>query len=288
MPAQFVAVGHHGLRITSADGRDWSAPQLGKDGEVYRCCAFGNSRFVAVGSYGGSNIVASSADGTAWKAASRDAAYSRYFRGLAFGAAAFHALGGDPVSVGDSKPFVTTSRDGVNWSADERIAGKNILRRAAFGHGLFVAVGDRGRRSFSDDGKTWTDVPGTKAVHTLVDVAFGNGVFAGVGLHGSRTASRDGKTWLPDQRGDEGEHLNTVIWAGDRFVAVGDGATYISTDGVVWKRYANRDSPTVVAFGNGVFVGSAWKGRLLRSADGITWEAVGKVPYHVEAFAWGG
>ena len=47
----FVAVGHNGQRLVSDNGADWKAPALGKEGEVYRCVAFGNGRFAAVGSY---------------------------------------------------------------------------------------------------------------------------------------------------------------------------------------------------------------------------------------------
>ncbi len=46
-----------------------------------------------------------------------------------------------------------------------------MLRRVAFGNELFVAVGDRGRRSVSKDGREWTDTPNIKAIDTLIDVA---------------------------------------------------------------------------------------------------------------------
>ena len=57
----FVAVGHDGLRLLSTNGIDWKNAVIGKEGEVYRCIAFGNGRFAAIGSYGGSNIFASTA-----------------------------------------------------------------------------------------------------------------------------------------------------------------------------------------------------------------------------------
>ena len=60
---------------------------------------------------------------------------------------------------------------------------------------------------------------------SAVDVAFGNGVFVGVGLHGLRMATRDGLKWTHRQTGEEGEHLNSVVYANGKFVAVGVGAT---------------------------------------------------------------
>ncbi|VTT97986.1 Uncharacterized protein OS=Chthoniobacter flavus Ellin428 GN=CfE428DRAFT_4842 PE=4 SV=1 [Gemmataceae bacterium] len=282
----FVAVGHNGLRVTSPDGKTWSPPVLGKEGETYRCAAGGNGCVAAVGSYGGGNIFASTTTGTAWKTSGKDAQYSRYIRGLGFGNGTFIGLGGDPGSVGAARPFVLTSADGEKWDGPHDIPGKFMVRRVAFGNKLFVAVGDRGRRAASPDGKAWTDAPEVKAIDTLVDVAFGAGVFVGVGLHGLRMLTRDGVKWTDRQLGDEGEHLNSVVWAKDRFVAVGAGATFTSKDGVKWDRTPNADAPVTVAYGNGAFVGPRWKGRLVRSTDGIKWEEVFKGEHHVEAVAF--
>jgi hypothetical protein len=99
--------------------------------------------------------------------------------------------------------------------------------------------------------------------------------------------SPDGVAWGPRIPGEEGEHLNSILWTGDRFVAVGLGATYLSPDGVQWERRPNRNAPLTAAYGAGTFVGAAWKGRLLRSADGIDWEPVFKADVHVEAVDFG-
>lgn len=286
-PALFVAVGHQGQRLISTNGIDWSNLQTGKEGEVYRAVYFGNGRYVAVGTYGGNNIFAASSDGVTWQTFSKDAHYSTYIRGLGFGNGGFIALGGDPGSVGDSKPFIMTSKDGAAWTDATPIQGKNILRRITFGNGLFVGVGDRGLCSMSKDGRDWTDAANVKAVDTLIDVAFGNGVFVGVGLNGLRMTTRDGVTWTPPVRGEEGEHLNTIVWAADRFVAIGMGVTYSSADGSEWKRQENKDAPLTAAFGKGVFVGSNWKGRLLFSKDAVTWREVYKSEDHFEAVAFG-
>jgi hypothetical protein len=284
----FIAVGHNGLRLSSPDGTRWEHEQLGKEGEIYRAAVYGNGLFAAVGSYGGDNIVAASANGMEWKTAKNAAKYSKYFRGLVFGNGQFIAVGGDPVTVGAAKPFVATSRDGIEWSAFQEISGKFILRRVAAGDGLFVGIGDRGRRSWSRDGVHWQDVEKVKAVDTMIDVAFGNGVFVGVGMHGLRMSTSDGAAWSDPIRGHEGEHLNSILWTGKEFVAVGAGVTYKSPDGQQWTSTPNVDAPTTAVFGRGVFVGSSWKGRILRSSDGVQWVEVFKAPQHVEAFAFGG
>lgn len=289
MPATnlFVAVGLDGLRLTSTDGKTWSNAQLGREGESYRAVAFGNGLAVAVGSFGGDNILANTSDGKTWKAGKYEAKYVKYMRGLLFGDGQFVALGGDPGSVGLSKPFVMFSKDGLQWSEPLDVPGKHMLRRAAWGNGLFVAVGDRGRRAASKDGKEWSDAPEAKAIDTCTDVCFGNGVFVGVGLHGLRLRSTDGLKWTARQVGEEGEHLNSVVFAGGRFVAVGAGATYTSADGEKWDRIANENAPQVATHGASGFVGAAWKGRLFASADGVKWAETHKAERHVLAVAWG-
>ncbi len=283
----FVAVGHDGLRVASNDGKDWKDAKSGKEGMVYRALAFGNKVFATVGSYGGKNIMAASSDGAAWTETENDAKYSRYYRGLCFGDGRFLALGGDPGGVGVVSGFVSSSKDGTAWSGFLEITGKFILRRAAFGNGIFVGVGDRGRRSWSVDGTTWNDVADVKAIETLTDVAFGNGIFVGVGLHGLRRTTRDGKTWSAPVRGQEGEHLNAVVWANDRFVAVAPGATFTSADGQTWDRLPNANAPFTFCYGQNTYIGARWKGRISRSVDALNWEDVYRAPQHVEAVAFG-
>lgn len=287
MPALFLAAGHNGLRLFSSDGISWSNQQLGKEGEVYRACAFGNGLAVATGTYGGANIFCVTRDGKSWESATRDGKYKRFVRGLGFGNGNFIALGGDPGTVGEPEPFVLSSRNGKEWGDYRDIGGKTILRRFAFGNGKFVAVGDRGRRAVSAEGIVWKDTPNVRAADTLVDVSFGGGLFVGVGLHGLRMVSIDGLKWTDRQTGEEGEHLNAVVWAGDRFVAVGQGATYVSPDGKSWRRLPNKDAPTSVAYGACKFVGATWKGRLLVSEGGVTWREVHRCDHQIEAVAFG-
>jgi hypothetical protein len=246
-----------------------------------------NGHFAAVGSFGGSNILASTVDGITWQTDKKDAKYVHFLRGLGCGAGMFLGLGGDPGAVGASNPFVMTSEDGKAWSDQQPISGKNMLRRVCYGKELFVAVGDRGRRAASKDGKNWTDSPDVKAIDTLIDVTFGNNVFVGVGLHGLRMTSEDGITWTNRVLGEEGEHINSVVWTGDRFVAVGQGATYTSRDGFQWQRTPNQDAPLFAIFGNNIFIGCNWRGRILKSTDAVFWEQVFQAEHHLESLAFG-
>jgi len=179
------------------------------------------------------------------------------------------------------------SKDGIEWEENTPIEGKSMLRRIVFGKTNWVGVGDRGRISSSPDGKTWTDAPDSKALDTLVDVAFGNGIFVGVSLHGLRRSSADGSKWSEPMRGLEGEHLNSIVFTGKEFVAIGAGATYRSPNGKDWKRVPNKNAPTFATFGGRVFVGTSWRGRLLSSRDGVDWKDIHKCEHPIEAITFG-
>lgn len=283
----FLACGQNGQRVISDDGISWKNHSLGKEGEVYKAACFGNGRMVCVGTYGGQNIMSVSTDGVAWKTSSNNSQYKSLAQGVGFGNGMFLVVGGEPVTVGGGDPFVMTSTDGEKWSDILKTEGKFILRRVAYGNGLWAGVGDRGRRASSKDGKIWQDTEKVKAVDTLVDVAFGNGVFVGVGLHSLRMTSKDGLLWENKQVGLEGEHLNSIVWAENRFVGIGMTATYFSPDGITWERKENKNGPITASYAKGAFVGAAWKGRLLHSADALEWKEVFKSEQHFEAVTGG-
>ncbi|MEA3210176.1 MAG: hypothetical protein QOE70_3233 [Chthoniobacter sp.] len=287
MAGLFVAVGQNGQRLISENGIDWKESQVGKEGETWRVIAFGGGRFVAAGSFGGTNIFGATSDGVSWEFSKHEGNYSRYVRGIIFHDGKFIALGGDPGSVGFAKPFALISADGRSWGELIELPGKFILRRFAVGKGLIVGVGDRGRRAVSPDGREWKDAADVKAIDTLVDVAFGAEKFVGVGLNGLRMTSEDGLTWINKQLGEEGEHLNSVLWTGTKFVAIGAGATFSSTDGWSWQRTANADAPLTVAYGAGIFVGTTWRGRILHSTDAVAWKEVFKCSNNLEAIGFG-
>lgn len=122
--------------------------------------------------------------------------------------------------------------------------------------GVFVSVGDGGRRAHSTDGMTWIDIVGTGAVDTqeaqgqediLRAVAAGDGVAIAVGgggtYHDSNSMvmrTEDGVTWEEDVVGGVSDldvfRLYDVTFTGGAFVAVGQGCHVIRSEdgGVTW------------------------------------------------------
>jgi hypothetical protein len=55
---------------------------------------------------------------------------------------------------------------------------------------------------------------------------------------------------------------------------------------LAWTRKPNKDAPVCCAFGHGLFVGSAYKGRIMVSKDAVTWKQVLKCDEHIQAVAY--
>jgi len=285
----FIAVGRMGLRMVSKDGATWSQPQMADKPHTLGSIAAGNGCVVTAGmAGGGENVFYRSTNLQTWEMQKQKTDYVYMLRSLGFGTSngqpGFLALLSGGVNAEDGGNM-QWSDDGAKWS--ERFKReKRSLNKIICDGKQWLGIGNYGLKSVSNDGRTWVDATNQAIADTLISVAYGNGRYVGVGLHGLRMASPDGLRWGEKQMGEEGEHLHAVVFTGKEFVAVGLGATYSSPDGVKWKRTPNDDSPVSVAYGNGVFVGAAYKGRLLLSKDGISWKQVLKAPEHVQAISF--
>ena len=285
----FLAVGRMGLRMVSKDGSTWSQPLMADKQHTLGSIAAGKGCVVTAGmAGGGENIFYRSTDLLKWEEQKQKSEYVFMLRSLGFGGSngqqGFLTLLSGGVNAEDGGNM-QWSDDGTKWS--ERFKReKRALNKVIWDGKQWLGIGNYGLKSISADGRTWVDAENQSISDTLISVVYGNGCYVGVGLHGLRMVSPDGLRWGEKQMGEEGEHLHAVVFTGKEFVAVGLGATYSSPDGVKWKRSANEDPPVSVAYGNGVFVGAAYKGRLLVSKDAITWKQVLKTPDHVQAVSF--
>ena len=115
--------------------------------------------------------------------------------------------------------------------------------------GVFVAVGEGGRRISSHDGRQWKNdtrwaVGAADADEALHDIAFGLRRFIAVGggaAKGRIVSTRDGKTWreLPAPRGC----VETIVFGGGRFIAGHGGELLWSEDGEKFVAGAKLEWP---------------------------------------------
>ena len=249
----------------------------GRDAGTCYSIAYGNGRYVSTGQSG---TIFASPDSIGW-----------------FGrAAAIPDVLLWSVTFTDGS-FVTTgsntvlfSTDGVNWGGC-RLPTGDYLIASAFGNGTWVTAGTRGTVFTSINGKDWTDRSMRDGGGDIYSVCFGKGRFVAIcngtvePLRTSILSSADGAAWK--RVASFTTPLWKVICGDDRFVAVGDNGTVItSTDGREWTA---QTSPTTkklnaVAGGNNAFVAAGEGGTLLTSKDGYSWVALSS-PTDAEIFA---
>ncbi len=148
--------------------------------------------------------------------------------------------------------------------------------------GIFVAVGDGGRRLRSkDDGVTWTDdvsiaPDGGDDFVGLRTVAWGNGLFVAAGWR--IMTSPDGATWKdtpPDMF--KQNWMGQMAYGAGSFVGLGGyGSRVTSPDAVTWTQHSIDTNASHaqggIAFAKGKgFVSVNDSGDLSQSPDGVIW-----------------
>jgi hypothetical protein len=210
---QFVAVGNlasptgayanRSSILRSSDGVNWvEVPVINNYGPV-ASITYGNGHFVAaVRPDGHNSVVLTSADSLDWSASFPEVAN---LSGLCYGNGQF---------VGTVDGDLANSADGLDWVYhpsglpwDDRFNAE--LQSIAYGHGQFVAVGDKGTIVTSEDGGSWTRRE-PKELIVLSDLTYGDGQFVAVGnrfnpatlaWEAISETSADGQLWTQTQGG---------------------------------------------------------------------------------------
>jgi hypothetical protein len=273
----------------SSGGGVWTASSFGGAINV----AYGNGKFVTVGTG-----IAYSSDGINWKTAASPSSYYR-IEEIAFGNGKF--------VVGTQDGCISTSTDGVTWTATKSIYSSSFssVDGLAFGNGIFVAGGGYYMDSIrtSTDGVTWTPSKEISGL-SINTIAYGNGKFVAGGGGGKFGVSSDGSTWTTASHNiitktkwsDSPSSIMSIAYGNGKFVAgTGDGKIAYSSDGLTWTTVANSpfdEYPYIfgdanydtmeallycinaIAFGDGKFVAACLGGRTAVSSDGSTWRVV--------------
>lgn len=184
----------------------------------------------------------------------------------------------------------------------------NDLYAAAFGNGVFVAVGRDGTKVTSrDGGTTWRD--SNEGLPGVTEIAHGNDVFVAQGnawepsgaLVISTQISTDGVHWVEHDAPELNRAVVTGLAFGNgRFVSMSRSErSAVSSNGVHWTVVTNA-SPSGfawVTFAHGLFVASTYDSdpasngpmaRIALSSDGLTWTNVSLgVPSFLSDLTWG-
>jgi hypothetical protein len=281
---------------TGGNSGTWNTVGNSTFGETYvNAIAYGNNKFVAVGSEG---KIAYSANGETWTAITPGTGTGT----STFGATGWIytiAYGNGKFVAGSNSGKMAYSLDGENWTAIPPDTETNPLylsvEAIAFGDGRFVAGCSLGKMGYSSDGINWTAASNAAFNDCLMKgIAYGNGKFVAVGSKGKMAYSSDGITWTAVSNSGFGtSSINAIAYGDGKFVAVGDGGKIAySSNGETWTT-ANSSFEAYqyiqkIAYGNNQFV--AGGSGMAFSSDGATWTAVTNSPFEmgISAIAYGG
>ena len=147
--------------------------------------------------------------------------------------------------------------------------GITAINGVTYGNGLYVAVGASGVLTTSTDGITWTARTAGLASENLTAVTYGNGLYVIVGASGGLSTSPDGITWTARTSGFAGNAINGVTYGNGLYVIVGViGKLSTSPDGITWTARTSGFSTTAihgVTYGNGLYVAVGAAGVLTTS-----------------------
>ena len=211
---------------------------------------------------------------------------------VAFGAGRY-------VAVGDEGAIFSSS-DGLTWSRkDSKTTGN--LWSVIYENNLFVAVGNYNIRT-SPNGEEWAERRYVGEGAYLLSAVYAGGQFVIVGgrsirdtsgrLTGTRgviITSVNGITWNERSLPSTVPRLNSIVYAGGKFVAAGDRETIVtSPDGINWSRtHPSSSSSTAnhllkVIPAAGGFVAVGLNGVVVTSTDGTSWTSRIRAPNNSE------
>ncbi|MCG8701863.1 MAG: hypothetical protein MI922_27665 [Bacteroidales bacterium] len=252
----FVAVGNGIYSYQSTDGANWTQTNLDSI-KTYTDIAVGEYHnqspwapyFVAVGNRGA--VMYSSNHGNSWT--SGNSGVISKLNGIAFGntvdgLSMFVAVGDAPtltmVGAPEQGTIIYSLTAGESWIQHSTGGSYSNLHCIAFGNGRFIAAGNYGYIIYSTNGAAWqyAESNGTKTIYGLAyGIADGSPIWVGVGASGTVLHSTDnGNNWTEDVF-DEDKTWCSVIYADNRFYAVGYGSDGGLTNGVEGKIIYSND-----------------------------------------------
>lgn len=250
------------------DGIEWSSKTSAATS--IRSAVARSSGFTMISAASPDTNVYFSSDGEGWAQVATIATFSG--NGIAYG-------GGVYVAV-DGSGYVSTSNDGIIWSARVLVASGQGFGSVTYGNSLFVAVGTAGIIYTSPDGSVWTSR--TSGVGTILfDVAYRNSTFIALGNAGVILTSSDGIAWTPRTSGVS-VNLRGSAYGSGVYVIVGEvsgGAAVIlsSTNLTTWTPRTSGTTANLraVTCSTSGFLAVGESGVARISSNGTSWTASG-------------
>jgi hypothetical protein len=254
----FVAVGWHGLILSSPDAKVWTPRSSGVTDDLHHV-TFARDKFYA---FTWGNFLTSSPDGVSWTAMNTYAAGLGSLRTMLW-TNDLLITGGQLDTYGFT---ILTSPDAISWTRRFSTPSPYILD-AAFGGGMYVAVG-AANIIVSPDGINWTNIVLPYFYGSVYRIAYGNHTFAAVGdISGPGVIITSTNGWDWTERHPGYSWISEAAFGNGTFLLLGNaGQIETSQDAITWTP-RNSGTTTAALFGrrclrSGYFRGS-WRSRRL-------------------------
>jgi photosystem II stability/assembly factor-like uncharacterized protein len=212
-------------------------------------------------------------DGVTWEKDSLG--YYLGINSVAWNGTKYVAVGGDTIVSSSDGIIWTKMETGIKLSLSFGAVNKSYLNSIVWTGNDFFAVGDFGIILASHDGISWT-IKSTDSTIFLNSVATSGSAYVAVGNDRFNTingcvivTSPDGNTWTKKTiPGNTLMILNSIIWTGSQFTAVGDSGTILtSSNGDEWQRRQTITTENLYSItkNNTVLVATGANGTILTS-----------------------
>jgi hypothetical protein len=176
---------------------------------------------------------------------------------------------------------LTSSIDGVNWTANFSLPNTVTITKMGYGNGVYVAIGSAGAIYSSIDGETFLPVSHTLGTLVFKDVLFSNGGWI---VTNTTTAnvlySTDGLTFFTKAAG-LATTLGAIVANGSMVIWNSSTAAVSTNGGATFSTAIIGSSVLDMTYGNGMFMavgGASSSSFCAVSPDGLSW-TTRTVPY---------
>ena len=232
---KFVTIGNAAdgsKSAVSTDGLSWTLGTMPYNFS-WSSIAYGDSKFVAVGSYW-QNSSAVSTDGITWSGSGAYVFGPYYSPKIAYGNGRFVVS-----QFSGSTSYFYTSTDGLTWTWNTVAAmqlGQATITSIHYAEDKFVAIDASGKVFYSSDGiADWseTNYP-TSGAANFSSMTYGNGSFLAVeratmGVSNKAISSEDGTVWSAMTFGTAGA-WSDVVYGNGKFIVAGEGGILSAPD----------------------------------------------------------
>ncbi len=302
---KFLAGGRDGEILISADGITWDSQSLPKSDSVQELL-FADGHYLALSAYS----LYKSIDGTSWQLCNFLKSEEQQMNALAYGNSRYYIAGENgslittdtllkwPMTLPEEDEYMRsmiyengtyvislkdggamTSTDGTHWFTGYTSILETIEMMAFSGDRFYGISGSH--IVSSEDGLNWGSVFEAEFPDDFSTLAYGGGIFLAGCYGGGVYRSENGTEWTKLNGDDTGigmhDELDLLTFGNNRFVAtvdagLGERKQTTSENGTVWSELA--DGPhrfETLVFGNTLFVGAGYDGKISTSSDGVVW-----------------